>query len=467
MKIVGTKLFSSFLFLLVLAVCLIFSLERSRSDDKRNLGEESPNKTQQIKLKNIQNYGYYFSVKLGQPQSKNHFTMMVDTTSSVSWIPDWACQTCLYSNKRTNFYNCTKNNSTCFQDKSKDYELIFPQGSVNGYLGSELVAFDGLPINKSINSSIVFANKISQDFYNIQADGILGLGLKENSMQSDIVEGLYRESLIHSKTFSIYLTNNYLGIDYDSRIIFGGYDPGLMQEEFQFSNIVKGGGSNLWSVEMENIKIGNVSLLSSPKIEAVLSTFFPDIGVPLGEVDKILAILNQQPGIHCRKDSRRANPVCRGGVDGITKFPNITFQGKELNLELPGEAYATYITSAEYNNIEIEDGYHIILGFREFGNTTSQFSGKIILGADFQRYFYTFYDGEQQRIGFARAKGSDIHWFKSAQWASHMVVGVIGFILVSLIVIVVLYCKRLQRINQQNSPEFYKSREYYTQMINL
>lgn len=158
--------------------------------------------------------------------------------------------------------------------------------------------------------------------------------------------------------------------------------------------------------------------------------------------------------------------MCRGGVDGITKFPNITFQGKDLNLKLPGEAYATYIISAEYNNIEIEEGYHIILGFREFRDT-SQFSGKIILGADFQRYYYTFYDGEQKRIGFARAKGSDIHWYKSIQWASKMVVGVGVFIFVSIIILIVFYCKRLQRINQLNSPDFYKGKEYYTQMITL
>jgi len=411
----------------------------------------------QVHLENTQNYGYYLSVKVGQSPNYQYFTFMIDTTSHLSWIPDSNCENCLFTNKYNNHYTCDKNNETCFQDKSKDYQLFYPQWSIYGFLGSDLITFNGLPVNQTLNCSMVFAHNISADFYNIQADGILGLGLENN-----IVNDLLKEGLIQKKSFSIYLSNNYLGIDQDSRLIFGGYDPTLIHENepFQFSSIVQ--GTNAWSVQMEEIKIGDTSLFSTSKV-AVLSSYFPDIGVPLGYMNKVLDMLEKQ-GLHCVQKSRFSNPMCRGHVEEIGKFPNITFTGKGFHLELPGVAYATYVTAGKESDERVQEGYHIILGFREFEETAG-FSEKFILGADFLRYFYTFYDMDQKRVGFVRAKDSWVKWRRSDWWAPVMIFGVIGFIIVSILVLVGIYCRKLIRIRKHNSPDYHP--EIKTQMINL
>jgi len=446
------KIFSS----LFIFVVIVFSQE----DTKFSPVNEPSISTHiiQTPIENVRNLGYSLTVRIGDINNNNFFNLKLDTLSSEIWIPDITCENCRFANKYSRLYACDSN-PTCIRDKNDTYKITYPSGYSLGYHGKELYSFDGLPLNTSINSSILFATKISNDFYNIQADGVFGLGLGINKT-NDLLNYLYDQGLIKKKVFSLYLSHNYLGIDRHSELVFGGYKPDHLEtnQPFQFAPLQE----DSWSIKLKDVLIEDTSLSIKPSI-AILSTIFPDIGVPSGFMDKILEIFSKK-GIKCIKRGQYVNPLCQGTVDDVRKFPNITFMGNEVKLVLPPQAYITYVTMNKYENTKIVDGFNIVVGLREvrIPNETDRFVGKWIFGADFQRYFYVIYDQDNLQLGFAVAKNSWDQWKKSLLWVPAMFVGAAIFILFAFCVIIARFWTRRHKIEKKES-----SLLRYTQMVSF
>jgi len=434
----------------------IFDDPEDPTDDSDQ--DNTPGDYIEAKIENSQNFGYFITLRVGHLTNNAFFVMMVDTGSPWIWLADSECENCLFSgtsdgsydSATANYYNCTSNPKTCSEDRSKQISLIYDVGFVNAYAGREKYAFDGLPLNFSIHTQMYFASQISEGFYSIQADGIFGLGIDPLTKTNAMLEYLYAQKIIKTRSFSLYLSNNYLSHDFDSKLVLGGYNDDYMGKgsEFQFAPLTT--EANAWAIKISGFSVGNTSLPMKPT-KAVLSTMFPDIGVPKGYLQLILNEFAKK-GLDCMIIGEFLNPVCRGTVYDILRFPKLTFVGDGVVLNLTYKAYVTYITNSNYSGIPLEPGCHIVVGIREVNTTEHDeyFDGTWIFGADFQRYFYILYDQENSQIGFSLAKNSAVVWDRSPLWISGIFTVAIAFVSISFCTLIVFFCQRLRRMRKES-----------------
>jgi len=437
----------------------IFDDPSEDDTDDTDDSDQTPVDFLEATIGNSQNFAYYLTTRVGEIVNNAFFVMLVDTGSPWVWIADSDCENCLFSSTyygsydsaTANYYNCTSNKRTCSQDKSNLVSLMYDFGMVNAYVGREKFSFAGLPLNFSIHTSMFFAHQISEEFYGIQADGVLGLGIDPQTKTSPILDFLYNQNVIKNRSFSLYLSNNYLNIDQDAKLVLGGYNPDYMSKtstEFQYAPLVP--GVNAWAIQISNFSMGNASLLENP-VTAVLSTMFPDIGVPKGYLKLIVSQLNQK-GCDCMIISEYLNPVCRGTVYDMIRFPKLTFEGEGVVLNLTYKAYVTYITNSNYSGIPLEPGYHIVVGIREINTTqhNKYYEDKWIFGADFQRFFYILYDQENSRIGFSLAKNSAVVWERSSLWISGIFTVAIGFTILAVCILLFRFCQQYRKLRRES-----------------
>ena len=275
--------------IILTSLFLVHSSKASRSYSNltpRSTDEDTPDNITTINLNNIQNQGYYLTMRVGSHITGQHYNLKVDTGSPWIWVPDSRCTNCYKSNTVSHHYNCTENRATCHQSKSKPLTLEYLQGNITGIPGTDTTVFGKYP-NTSIikNCSLYFATKITEDFYDMYADGILGLGLDgDESIPNTFLDILLNAGIIQKRMFSTFLTDDFMAIDEESKLILGGYDQQYLwpNETFDFfPTILKNG----WTIGIMSLDIGSVPLVSESSEEvniAILSTVFPDIGVPPG-----------------------------------------------------------------------------------------------------------------------------------------------------------------------------------------
>ena len=426
----------------------------------RSTDKDMPDSTITINLDNIQNKGYYLTINVGSHKLGQHYNLKVDTGSPWIWIPDIRCKNCFKSNTVSHYYNCTANSATCYQRKSKSSTLEYLQGNITGLPGTDTTVFGNYPNTSTIkNCSLYFATKITEDFYDMHADGILGLGLNgDENGTNTFLDILLNAGLIQKRAFSTFLTNDFMSIDEESKLILGGYDQQYLfpNETFNFFPTILRDG---WSIGIRSLDIGSVTLVSESSEEvdiAILSTVFPDIGVPPGYLNKIIqafADLN----ISCSMVEDSPNPVCEGTLEDLEDqlMPNITLSYNGTSLVLPASAYTVFLRADKYMSSKGYD-YRIVLQFREFNSQgageTSQL--KWVLGASFLRYFYILYDQDNLQIGFARANHEVVNIAQSSTWFHVMLITVLCFLSLSCCFIGRTMCKKAKRLNTLKETSF-------------
>ena len=140
-----------------------------------------------------------YKLKLGIGSPPQPFEVIFDTGSSVIftqwlWIVSSECKDC---HSATNTFNPKA--SVSFFDLEKNYTLSYGQGKAIGKLSSE---------NVSIADITVFSQEFvlvvqDSDFENMQADGILGMGLGYSTRyHHPVISNMISQNLISSSIFS-------------------------------------------------------------------------------------------------------------------------------------------------------------------------------------------------------------------------------------------------------------------------
>lgn len=130
-------------------------------------------------------------MELGQPPQK--FDLILDTGSSILWVPSKNCTNCPDS---TNKYDSTLTNTT--RPLPKRDHIKYGQGEVRGYYVIDQVQFQGL----RHDMQLLLVDE-QTDTENSQADGIMGLS--NYPFVNNILDEAYADGSIVSPLFAFQL----------------------------------------------------------------------------------------------------------------------------------------------------------------------------------------------------------------------------------------------------------------------
>ncbi|XP_029160641.1 aspartic proteinase-like isoform X3 [Nylanderia fulva] len=329
---------------------------------------------------------YYGLITIGTPPQE--FKVIFDTDYSNFWISSTKC---IYLN-----IGCLLHSNKYDSKKSSTYvrnhvAINIPCGrdSMAGFLSTDVVSIAGLNVqNQKFVEPVQFR---SAAFVYAKFDGMLGMGFNmlygnEEPVFNNIVE----QGLISSAVFSFYLNKN-LSAKVDGELILGGTDPDYYEGELMYVPISKTG---YWQFTIDKIKVlsyyivygndypVNGHILCPDGCQAIANTGTSSIYGPTSDI----SIINQLIGTIFSNGERRT--LC--AVKDSANMPVISFiiGGKMFNL-----------TSEDYIQ-PVSRKNHMICRSGFVAQDTTFWT----LGDIFLRRYYSVFDFEKGRVGFAPAK---------------------------------------------------------------
>jgi len=216
-------------------------------------------------------------------------------------------------------------------------------------------------------------------------DGILGLGFPPISVGKlpPVLETMAKQDSISSALVAFYLPSD---PSYYGEIAFGSPNPACAAGPTAWTPVTDAG---YWQIDMKSVSLGHTALETDFK--AIVDTGTSLVAAPKAFVEELLA------GLDYRDISGQYFAPC----DAKHKLPEVVFRlngtrggalkltGKDymLDLALPGPPPRRCMVGFFAMDLELE----------------GKSSPRWILGDVFLRKFYTIFDADNRRVGFAPA----------------------------------------------------------------
>jgi len=271
--------------------------------------------------------------------------------------------------------------SETYAENGTDFAIRYGTGSLTGIISNDVVEIGGLVIEKQDFGESIEEPGIT--FAVARFDGILGLGYDNIAVQR-VVPPFYNminQKLISQKVFGVWM--NHADDGEGGEIVFGGTNEEHYDKDtLGWAPIIRKG---YWEVELQSVRLGKKDIGTGVKkgkrMGAAIDTGSSLFAVPTSVATSI------NEAIGAKKTWSGQYTIDCSLVDSLPAL-TLTFGGKEYTLE-----GSDYILSAQGQCVS---------GF--MGLDIPEPAGPIwIVGDVFLRKYYTIYDMENHRVGFAKS----------------------------------------------------------------
>jgi len=360
-------------------------------------------------LVNYDNVQYHLEIEVGTPCDPNSptqkFQVVPDTGSSDLWVPATNCTRC--KEKATKF----QIDRSCTSRQLGD-RITFRYG--DGTLAAGGSFLDSVKIGdlKVKNQFLIQVDKMESNTH-MKSDGILGLAhhyvSDRGSRGRTFMSTLYEEHPDLPHMFSFYLTGN---TDDPSKLIFG--DPNLplhsKESQFRYGKAFYMSHTDLWLTSVWSIGWSGTGVeVSFPNMDTLGSPALIDSGSSLivlapNIYDHLLEDLKWRfTGCHELKEQQILTCDCPPAND-LSRVPTLVInivdsEDKQFSLCMSPDEYIL-------ESMDSTNGRSTCVPALQRGSETQPVP--LIFGMTFMRSFYTNFDIENHRIGFARSNMSPL-----------------------------------------------------------
>ncbi|KAL4647820.1 cathepsin D-like [Arapaima gigas] len=326
-------------------------------------------------LSKFMNMQYYGIISIGTPPQ--NFSVLFDTGSSNLWVPSVHCSFLDIACWFHHHYDSKKSSS--YVKNGTKFSIQYGRGSLSGFISQDTVTLAGLVVPGQ-----GFAEAVKQPgitFAVAHFDGVLGMAYPSISVDgiTPVFDTIMAAKLLPQNVFSFYINRDpksHVG----GELILGGTDQKYYQGELHYVNVTR---QAYWQIKMDGVAVGSQLMLCKGGCQAIVDTGTSLIAGPVQEIRALqraigaLPLLMGQYIIDCKK---------------IPSLPVISFTigGKQFNL-----------TGEEYIIKETILGVTVCLSGLMAINIPPPAGPLWILGDVFIGRYYTVFDRDADRVGFA------------------------------------------------------------------
>ncbi|CAD8190907.1 unnamed protein product [Paramecium octaurelia] len=344
--------------------------------------------SENLRLHNFKNIQY--TADLGIGQAGNVFKVVLDTGSANLWIDSNRCseQGCM----RHKQYKHEESHS--FLPLNQELTVEFGSGELKGLVNSDTIYFGDITLPRQNLAEITSENGII--FKSLDFDGILGLAYPQMAPKNfnPVFDNMMQQHALEKNQFAFYFAKDPNDITH-SEFTLGGYNQAHVDGEINYHNVID---KYYWMIKADSILVGgkDIGLCNDGSCKLIVDTGTSIMSGPMDDVGTLLRNLNVKD--HCSE---------------IKSLPNITFKIDGIDYTLEPEEYvkptaADSSAFAEMNSSEDQsmvevNSWDCIASFIPLDIQEPQ-GPAWILGDVFLRKYYSIYDRDNDRVGFAKAK---------------------------------------------------------------
>lgn len=320
-----------------------------------------------IVINDYENSQYYGEISLGSPEQK--FEVIFDTGSSDLWVASTQCDD---SCGRHAKYDSTK--SSTYIKNGTDFNIMYGSGPVSGFESVDNMNMGGLIVKEQEFAEITDASGLGAAYKLGKFDGILGLAFPILSVNHvpTAFQNVVSQGLVDKAEFAFYLGSSTLD---KGELVLGGTDPAHYTGDFTYVNLK---AATYWEISLDNMVVDGTSYASSGT-SAIVDSGTSILTGPSDAVDAV-----------AKKLGAKAFIEGEYLIACDYTLPNLEFV-------IGGNTYS--LSPEDYL---IPDGDICLLGLMALDIPRP--TGPLwILGDVFMRKYYTVFDVENTRVGFALA----------------------------------------------------------------